>query len=180
MSKRIKDTTPINEQVVELTDRVRLIDEKGGQLGIVESQRALDIAYNRGLDLVCVAPQGNPPVAKVMDYGKYRYEQERKRKEAKKRQVKIEVKEIKFTSKIQENDINYKVRHIREFLEKGKHVRVRVFLRGRELSTPEKGFEVIENVWNRIKDLGERQNSPKLEGNYINMTVLPIKKRKKK
>jgi translation initiation factor IF-3 len=179
MKRRGKDTTPINEDVLDLTDRVRLIDENGEQLGIVDSHRALEIAYDKGLDLVCVAPQANPPVAKIMDYGKYRYEQERKRKEAKKRQAKIEVKEIKFTSKIQENDMAYKVRHIREFLEKGKHVRVRVFLRGRELATPEKGFEVIEKVWDRIKDLAERQNDPKLEGNYINMTVVPIKKKKK-
>ena len=179
MKRRGKDTTPINEDVLDLTDRVRLIDENGEQLGIVDSHRALEIAYDKGLDLVFVAPQANPPVAKIMDYGKYRYEQERKRKEAKKRQAKIEVKEIKFTSKIQENDMAYKVRHIREFLEKGKHVRVRVFLRGRELATPEKGFEVIEKVWDRIKDLAERQNDPKLEGNYINMTVVPIKKKKK-
>jgi len=169
----------INEDIVNFTDRVRLVDTEG-EPKIVDSNKALEIAYNKGFDLVLVAPNANPPVAKVMDYGKYKYEQEKKKKEAKKKQVKIEVKEIKFTSKIQENDINYKVKHIKEFLEKGKHVKLRVFLRGRELATPEKGFEVINRVWDMISDIAEKQNEPKLEGNYINLLVTPIKKKTKK
>ncbi len=173
-----KDKTMINEDIINFTDRVRLVDGEG-EPKIVDSEKALEIAYNKGLDLVLVAPNANPPVAKVMDYGKYKYEQERKKKEAKKKQVKIEVKEIKFTSKIQDNDINYKVKHARDFLEKGKHVKLRVFLRGRELATPEKGFEVINRVWDMLKDVAEKQNEPKLEGNYINMLVTPIKKKKK-
>ncbi len=173
------DKTLINEEIVDFTDRVRLVDGEG-EPKIVDSNKALEIAYNKGLDLVLVAPNANPPVAKVMDYGKYKYEQEKKKKEAKKKQVKIEVKEIKFTSKIQENDINYKVKHIKDFLEKGKHVKLRVFLRGRELATPEKGFEVINRVWDMISDVAEKQNEPKLEGNYINLLVTPIKKKTKK
>jgi translation initiation factor IF-3 len=175
-----KEKIYINEDTVDFTDRVRLIGGNGEQLGVVDSSKALEIAYNDGLDLVLVAPNANPPVAKVMDYGKYKYEQERKKKEAKKKQVKIEVKEIKFTSKIQENDINYKVKHIREFLDKGKHVKLRVFLRGRELATPEKGFEVINRVWEMIDDVAEKQSDPKLEGNYINLLVTPVKKKTKK
>jgi len=178
MSKK-EEKVLINEEIVDFTDRVRLVDGEG-EPKIVDSNKALEIAYNKGLDLVLVAPNANPPVAKVMDYGKYKYEQEKKKKEAKKKQVKIEVKEIKFTSKIQENDINYKVKHIKEFLEKGKHVKLRVFLRGRELATPEKGFEVINKVWDMISDVAEKQNDPKLEGNYINMLVTPIKKKTKK
>ena len=179
MSKDKKNKTLINEDILNFTDRVRLVDGDK-EPKIVDSEKALEIAYNQGLDLVLVAPNANPPVAKVMDYGKYKYEQERKKKEAKKKQVKIEVKEIKFTSKIQDNDINYKVKHAREFLEKGKHVKLRVFLRGRELATPEKGFEVINRVWDMVKDVAEKQNEPKLEGNYINLLVTPIKKKKKK
>ena len=167
----------INEEIVNFTDRVRLVNNNE-EPKIVDSQKALEIAYNQGLDLVLVAPNANPPVAKAMDYGKYKYEQEKKKKEAKKKQVKIEVKEIKFTSKIQENDINYKVKHAREFLEKGKHVKLRVFLRGRELATPEKGFEVINKVWEMLKDVAERQGEPNLEGNYINLLVVPPKKKK--
>jgi len=177
MSKAQK--TLINEDIVNFTDRVRLVDTEG-EPKIVDSNKALEIAYNKGYDLVLVAPNANPPVAKVMDYGKYKYEQEKKKKEAKKKQVRIEVKEIKFTSKIQENDINYKVKHIKEFLQKGKHVKLRVFLRGRELATPEKGFEVINRVWDMISDFAEKQNEPKLEGNYINLLVTPIKKKTKK
>ena len=173
-----KDKTLINEEIVNFTDRVRLVDGKN-EPKVIDSEKALEIAYNQGLDLVLVAPNANPPVAKVMDYGKYKYEQERKKKEAKKKQVKIEVKEIKFTSKIQDNDINYKVKHAREFLKKGKHVKLRVFLRGRELATPEKGFEVLNRVWEMLKDVSEKQNEPKLEGNYINMLVTPLKKKKK-
>jgi translation initiation factor IF-3 len=177
MSKEQK--TLINEDIVNFTDRVRLVDTEG-EPKIVDSNKALEIAYNKGYDLVLVAPNANPPVAKVMDYGKYKYEQEKKKKEAKKKQVKIEVKEIKFTSNIQENDINYKVKHIKEFLEKGKHVKLRIFLRGRELATPEKGFEVINRIWDMISDVAEKQNEPKLEGNYINLLVTPIKKKTKK
>ena len=178
MSKK-EEKVLINEDIVNFTDRVRLVDTEG-EPKIVDSNKALEIAYNKGYDLVLVAPNANPPVAKVMDYGKYKYEQEKKKKEAKKKQVKIEVKEIKFTSKIQENDINYKVKHIKEFLEKGKHVKLRVFLRGRELATPEKGFDVINRVWDMISDVAEKQNEPKLEGNYINLLVTPIKKKTKK
>ena len=169
----------LNEEIIDFTDRVRLVTGEG-EPNIVDSQKALEMAYNKGLDLVLVAPNSNPPVAKVMDYGKYKYEQEKKKKEAKKKQAKIEVKEIKFTSKIQENDINYKVKHIKEFINKGKHVKLRVFLRGRELATPEKGFEVINRVWEMVKDVAEKQNDPKLEGNYINLLITPIKKKAKK
>lgn len=177
MSKNEK--TILNEEIIDFTDRVRLVTGEG-EPKIVDSHKALEIAYNKGLDLVLVAPNSNPPVAKIMDYGKYKYEKEKKKKEAKKKQAKIEVKEIKFTSKIQENDINYKVKHIKEFISKGKHVKLRVFLRGRELATPEKGFEVINKVWEMIKDVAEKQNGPKLEGNYINLLVTPIKKKSKK
>ncbi len=174
-----QEKTLLNEEILDFTDKVRFVDTQG-EPQIIDSHKALEIAYNKGLDLVLVAPNANPPVAKAMDYGKYKYEQERKKKEARKKQAKIEVKEIKFTSKIQQNDIDYKVKHAREFLEKGKHVKLRVFLRGRELATPEKGFEVINKVWEMLKDIAEKQNEPKLEGNYINLLVTPPKKKKKK
>ncbi len=175
-----KEKVYLNEDIIDFTDRVRLIGSTGEQLGIVDSEKALEKAYNEGYDLVLVAPNANPPVAKILDYGKYRYEQERKQKEAKKKQVKIEVKEVKFTSKIQDNDINYKVKHILDFLKKGKHVKIRIFLRGRELATPEKGFEVINRIWDMVKEYAEKQNEPKLEGNYINLLITPPKKKTKK
>jgi translation initiation factor IF-3 len=171
-----KDNVIMNEDVLRIANEVRCIDTEG-ELGIIPSSEALDRAYELGLDLVLVAPQAKPPVAKIMDYGKYKYQQEKKRKEAKKKQVRIDVKEIKFTSKINQHDIDYKVKHALEFLQKGKHVKFRVFLRGREIATPEAGFDVINRVWEMVKDYADRDNPPKLEGNHINMLVTPKKKK---
>jgi translation initiation factor IF-3 len=172
MSKR--DSVIMNEDVLRLSQEVRCISEEG-ELGIIPTDEALQKAYNAGLDLVVVADKAKPPVAKIMDYGKYKYQQEKKKKEARKKQVKIEVKEIKFTSKIDQHDIDYKVKHALEFLSKGKHVKFRVFLRGREISTPEAGFGVINKVWEMVKDYADREHPPKLEGNHINMMVVPKK-----
>ena len=172
-----KDNVIMNEDVLRLSSEVRCISEEG-ELGIIPSSEALEKAYNAGLDLVVVAPQAKPPVAKIMDYGKFKYQQEKKKKEAKKKQTRIDVKEIKFTSKINQHDIDYKVKHALEFLEKGKHVKFRVFLRGREIATPQAGFEVINKVWDMVKDYADRDGAPKLEGNHINMLVVPTKKKK--
>jgi len=176
MSK--KDNVIMNDDVLKLGSEVRCV-APDGDLGIIPTTEALDKAYELGLDLVAVAPQAKPPVVKIMDYGKYKYQQEKKQKEARKKQVKIDVKEIKFTSKIDQHDIDYKVKHALQFLEKGKHVKFRVFLRGREIATPEAGFEVINKVWDMVKDYAERDGEPKLEGNHINMLVYPPKKKKK-
>ena len=101
---------------------------------------------------------------------------EKKKKEAKKKQKTIDVKEVKFSCKIAENDINYKVKHAREFLEKGKHVKLRVFLRGREMANPEWGVEVLNRVWPMLEDIGNLESKPTQEGRYINMYVTPLKK----
>jgi len=166
----------MNEDVLKLSSEIRCVAPEG-ELGIIPTSDALEKAYNAGLDLVVVAPQAKPPVAKIMDYGKYKYQQEKKKKEAKKKQAKIEIKEIKFTSKINQHDIDYKVKHAIEFLTKGKYVKFRVFLRGREIATPEAGFEVINKVWEMVKDIADRDSKPKLEGNHINMLVTPKKKK---
>jgi len=174
MSK--KDNVIMNDDVLRLSQEVRCV-APDGELGIIPTTEALDKAYNAGLDLVVVAPNAKPPVVKIMDYGKYKYQQEKKKKEARKKQAKIDVKEIKFTSKINQHDIDYKVKHALEFLEKGKHVKFRVFLRGREIATPQAGFEVINKVWDMVKDYADRDGEPKLEGNHINMLVYPKKKK---
>jgi translation initiation factor IF-3 len=155
---------------------LRVIGEDGTQYGIISRDEALSIAEEKGLDLVLVSPDAKPPVAKIMDYGKHKYEQEKKKKEAKKNQKKIEVKEVKFSCKIADNDIAYKVKHAREFLEKGKHVKLRVFLRGREMAHPEWGIEVLERVWPMLEDVAHKEHEPKQEGRYINMLVTPLKK----
>jgi translation initiation factor IF-3 len=110
-----------------------------------------------------------------MDYGKFKYQQEKKLKEAKKKQKTIEVKEIKLSVKIAQNDINYKIKHAREFLQEGKHVKFRVFLRGREMANPDAGKEVLERVWPMVEDIAVRDKPPMLEGRYVNMLVVPKK-----
>ena len=144
-------------------------------LGIVSFDEAMDKANELGQDLVLIAPDAKPPVAKIMDYGKYRYQEEKKLKEQRKNQVKIVVKEIKLSVKIAENDMNFKIKHAREFLEKGFHVKFRVFLRGREMATPQAGRDVLLRVWPMVEDIGVMDKSPKFEGRYYNMYVTPQK-----
>jgi translation initiation factor IF-3 len=155
---------------------LRVLGNDGEQFGIISCKEAMDIANEKGLDLVLMSPDAKPPVAKIMDYGKHKYELEKKKKEARKNQKKIEVKEVKFSCKIAENDINYKVKHAIEFLEKGKHVKLRVFLRGREMANPEWGVDVLNRVWPMLKDVGNLESRASQEGRYINMYVTPLKK----
>ncbi len=164
----------MNENIRET--ELRVLGDDGEQFGIISRADAIQIAEDKGLDLVLVSPDAKPPVAKVMDYGKHKYELEKKKKEAKKNQKKIEVKEVKFSCKIADNDISYKVKHAREFLEKGKHVKLRVFLRGREMANPELGVEVLRRVWPMLEDVGNLEKDAHQEGRYINMYVTPLKK----
>ncbi|MCB4743035.1 MAG: translation initiation factor IF-3 [Sulfurovum sp.] len=168
------DSTIMNGAI--RASELRVLGDDGEQFGIISSNEALRIAEEKGLDLVLVSPDANPPVAKIMDYGKHKYQLEKKKKEARKNQKKIEVKEVKFSCKIAENDIAYKVKHAREFLEKGKHVKLRVFLRGREMANPEWGVEVLNRVWPMIEDIAQLESAPKQEGRYINMYATPLKK----
>ncbi|MBD3789534.1 MAG: translation initiation factor IF-3 [Campylobacterales bacterium] len=156
-------------------NELRVLSEDGEQFGIISKAEALSIAESKSLDLVLMSADAKPPVAKIMDYGKHKYEIEKKKKEAKKNQKKIEVKEVKFSCKIAENDINYKVKHAREFLEAGKHVKLRVFLRGREMANPEWGIEVLQRVWPMLQDVGHLEKDAHQEGRYINMYVTPKK-----
>ncbi len=172
--KSNKDDVIMNDDI--RVAELRVVGDSGEQLGIIDRREALRIAEERGLDLVLISPDANPPVAKVMDFGKHKYEIEKKKKEARKNQKIIEVKEIKFSCKIAENDINYKVKHAREFLTEGKHVKLRVFLRGREMANPEMGIDVLKRVWPMLADVGVLEKDAHEEGRYINMYVTPIKK----
>lgn len=154
---------------------VRCVGDDGTVYGVISRDEALKIAEKQGLDLVLVAPDAKPPVCKIMDYGKFRYQQEKKQKEAKKKQKVIEIKEIKLSIKIAQNDINYKVKHAVEFLQDGKHVKFRVFLKGREMSTPEAGVAMLQKVWELVKDVADRDKEPLVEGRYVNMLVTPKK-----
>lgn len=154
---------------------VRCVGDDGTTYGVISRDEALNIAQRQGLDLVLIAPDAKPPVCKIMDYGKFRYQQEKKQKEAKKKQKVIEIKEIKLSVKIAQNDINYKVKHALEFLQDGKHVKFRVFLKGREMSTPEAGVAILQKVWDTIKESADRDKEPIIEGRYVNMLVTPKK-----
>ena len=174
MSKdKRKDDVIMNEMIK--AKEVRCTSDEGTNYGIISTAEALKVADELGLDLVLIAPDGKPPVAKIMDYGKFRYQQEKKKKEAKKNQKVIVVKKIKLSVKIAENDVNYKVKHAREFLEEGNHVKFRVFLKGREMANPQAGVDVLNKVWPMIEDLAVMDKEPKLEGRYVNMMALPKK-----
>ncbi len=172
MSKdKRKDDVIMNEMIT--VKEVRCTGDDGTNYGIISTAEALQTADSLGLDLVLIAPDGKPPVAKIMDYGKFRYQQEKKKKEAKKNQKVIVVKEIKLSVKIAENDVNYKVKHAREFLEEGNHVKFRVFLKGREMANPQSGVDVLNKIWPMIEDIAVMDKEPKLEGRYVNMMALP-------
>ncbi|MBK1991167.1 translation initiation factor IF-3 [Campylobacter sp. 2018MI35] len=156
-------------------DEIRCIGDDGKVYGIISSDEALEIANRLGLDLVMIAPDAKPPVCKIMDFGKFRYQQEKKQKEAKKKQKIIDIKEIKLSVKIAQNDINYKVKHALEFLSQGKHVRFRVFLKGREMSSPEAGITLLEKIWTMVENVANRDKEPNFEGRYVNMFVTPKK-----
>jgi translation initiation factor IF-3 len=155
---------------------LRVLGNEGEQMGILSRTEALQIADEKELDLVLVSPDAKPPVAKMMDYGKFKYEQEKKKKEARKNQKIIDVKEVKFSCKIADGDIAYKVKHAIEFLEDGKHVKLRVFLRGREMANPEWGVDVLNRVWPMLEDVGVLEQNAKRDGRYVNMYVTPQKK----
>ena len=167
----------LNEQIN--FPEVRCMSDDGTQHGIITSKEALKLAEAEGLDLVVVADNAKPPVVKIMDYGKFRYQQEKKAKEAKKKQKVIDVKEIKLTAKIAQNDINFKVKHSIEFLEAGKHVKFRVFLKGREMGNPDAGLDVLAQVKTMIAEYGKIEKDAHKEGRFINMYVVPIGEKKK-
>lgn len=168
-----KDRVIMNDDI--RVPEVRCNIDGGESLGVISTDEAMDKANELNLDLVLIAPDAKPPVAKIMDYGKYKYQKEKQLKEQRKKQVKIDVKEIKLSVKIAENDVAYKVKHAREFLEKGKHVKFRVFLKGREMAHPEAAKEVLLRVWPMVEDIAVMEKPPKFEGRYYNMYVTPQK-----
>lgn len=154
---------------------VRCVIDGGEVIGIVSIKEAMNKANEMGLDLVLISPDAKPPVAKIMDYGKFHYQEEKKKKEARKKQAKVEIKEIKLSVKIADNDIGYKVKHAREFLEDGKHVHFRVFLKGREMAHPEAAVVVLERIWPMVEDIGTMYKAPVMEGRYCSMMIHPKK-----
>ncbi len=161
----------INE---EIRDReVRLIDEDGTQLGVVSSKDALNMAHEKDLDLVKIAPQANPPVCKIMNYSKYKFDQAKREKDARKKQKVMEVKEVRMTPNTEEHDLNTKVQSAVKFLKKGDKVKVSVRFRGRELSRTEIGKVVLDEFAERISEFGDIEKAPKMEGRSMVMFVAP-------
>lgn len=163
----------LNEDI--RANEIRCVGDDGTAYGVISKAEALNLANKMGLDLVLIAPDAKPPVCKIMDYGKFRYQQEKKLKEAKKKQKVIEIKEIKLSAKTAQNDLNYKIKHAQEFLNSGKHVKFRVFLKGREMATPEIGVKMLDRIWEVVQEFADRDKSPIVEGRYANMLVVPKK-----
>lgn len=155
---------------------VRLIDEEGKQMGIYPTREALRVAEERGFDLVEIAPQANPPVCRLLDYGKYMYELHRREREARKAQKQIDVKEIQIRPKTADHDIQVKLNRARKFLGDGAKVRVRVRFRGREHTHPELGDELMEHVVEELGDVAVVESRPKMEGSALIMILSPAKK----
>jgi translation initiation factor IF-3 len=165
----------INEQI--RVREVRLIRDEGEQQGIMSTQEALEIAREQGLDLVEVAPQAVPPVVKILDYGKFKFENEKKVRDSKKKQKLLKLKEIRMQPKIDEHDLDFKSKHVREFLAEGNKVKVTVRFRGRELAHTELGLDVLKDVLARIEGDYVMDKPPAMEGRFMSMVLSPKTKK---
>lgn len=161
----------VNERI--RIKEVRVISQDGTQLGILPIEQALHTAYEQHLDLVEVAPEARPPVCRIMDYGKYRYEQAKKAREAKKKQTVIELKEIKLRPKTEEHDFQFKARHAERFLKEGNKAKVTMMFRGREVIRMDRGRAVLDRFVEALKDVAVVEQAPKVEGRNMTMILAP-------
>ncbi|MBQ9773177.1 MAG: translation initiation factor IF-3 [Clostridia bacterium] len=172
MSAKDKENL-LNEEIV--AKEVRLIGANGETLGIMSSAKALEIAYDQGMDLVLMSGQAVPPVCKIMDYGKFRFERDKREKEAKKKQQTVELKEIQLSCRIDTHDFETKVNHARRFLTDGNKVRVVMKFKGREMSHMHIGKEVLEKFEEACSELGTVDKKPVLDGRFMSMVISPVK-----
>ncbi len=152
---------------------IRLIGADGEQVGIMPLAEALSRAAEAHLDLVEVAPQANPPVCRIMDYGKFKYLQSKKTQEARKKQTVIQVKEVKFRPKIEDHDVGFKVKNIRRFLAQKDKIKVSLIFRGREIAHPQIGIDLLKRVAAELEDIGTVEQAPKIEGRNLTMIIAP-------
>lgn len=183
--RRKKEVGTIAAQEPRLNEAVRvkecrLIAYDGSQLGIYPIEQAQRIADNEGYDLVEIAPQAQPPVCRIMDYGKFKYDQAIKAKQARKNQSKIETKEMKFRPKIDIGDYTTKKKHVMRFLAAGSKVKITIMFRGREMSHPEQGLSILERLADDLKDVAVIENQPKMEGRNMHMLIAPLPQTVKK
>lgn len=169
----------VNRQI--RASSVRVIDKDGKQVGILTIQQAMALAQESNLDLVEISPNANPPVCKIIDYGKFRYQQTKKEREQKKTQHQVKVKEIKVKPNTDEHDLNFKLKHAREFIEKGNMVRVTCMFRGREMAHPEVGRRIVQRIIDELSDIATPDTYPKQMGRSLSVTLMPgVKKSKEK
>ncbi len=163
--KKQEDKVRVNENI--RAKELRLISNDGKLIGIVDIREALDIAEKSGMDLVEISPKANPPVCKIIDYGKYKYEQQKREKKNKKKQHVINVKEVRFRPHTDTHDIETKVRKIREFIENGDRVKISIMFRGREMAHQEMGMETMQHVISLIDDIAKIDKAPRQEGRFL-------------
>jgi translation initiation factor IF-3 len=170
-----RDTGPrINDKI--RNSEIRLIGADGDNVGVVTPTRAMEMAEEAGLDLVEISPNANPPVCKIMDFGKYKYETQKRESEARKKQKIIEIKEVKFRPNTDTNDYEVKMRNVYKFLENGDKVKITLRFRGREMAHQNLGRELLERVAEDTKDAGKVENFPKMEGRQMVMLIGPLPK----
>jgi len=166
-----KDFIAVNNRI--RAPQVRVIDEDGSQIGIMPTRDAVDKAFEKGLDLVEVSPNAKPPVCRILDFGKYKYEQAKKAKQAKKKQHTVQLKEMRYRPKIEEHDYNFKTKHVRDFLLQGFKVKLYVEFRGREMAHIEFGKKIMERLQEDLKDVAVVEQRAKMEGRSLIMIVMP-------
>ncbi len=173
-----RDSTRINERI--RVPQVRLISETGDQVGVIPTEQALRYAQERDLDLVEVAAEARPPVCRVLDYSKYKYEQDQKAKAARKHQQQVTIREMKLRPKIAVHDYETKKSHVRRFLDNGDKVKVTIMFRGRETSHPERGEQLLMRLAEDVEDLGTIEQRPSLDGRNMTMVMNPLKAKERK
>ncbi len=166
-----KDGPRVNRDIESRT--IRLVGEDGSMVGVVSLEEGLEMAEEAGLDLVEVSPNADPPVCKILDFGKFKYEQQKKKAEARKKQKVIEVKEVKLRPNIDDNDYVVKMRNMRRFLEEGDKVKITMRFRGREMAHQDIGMRVLDRVRGELDDLAKVEQFPKMEGRQMIMVVAP-------
>ncbi|MCH1456710.1 MAG: translation initiation factor IF-3 [Planktomarina temperata] len=181
MARRPHNAPPQRETGPRINERIRgselrLIDEDGENIGVVTPERALIMAEDAGLDLVEISPNANPPVCKIMDFGKFKYESQKKEAEARKKQKIIEIKEVKFRPNTDKHDYEVKMRNVFKFLENGDKVKITLRFKGREMAHQELGRDLLLRVAEDTKEIGRVENMPKMEGRQMIMLVGPLPK----
>ncbi len=166
-----KQELKINEEI--RVGQVRLVGPEGEQLGIMDSAAALDLAYQKNLDLVLIAPKAEPPVCKVMDYGKYKFELAKRDKEARKNQKTVNIKELRLSPSIDEHDFDTKINHAKKFLQDGDKVKVSIRFRGREIHHSALGMKTLERFRDTLSELGSADKPPKMEGRSMSILIAP-------